>query len=423
MAALVRGRMSSTAAGFLRLRGGGCSWSRPAASKPFSSLPAEGMPPLPQQQQTPTRSRLETLDDPNDQKSGEEIETAAALSTVESATTAFVIDAGSLHSQVFQFRDVGGRTQQAGMPYRLHGDSTSLSLGRDVLATENFTIFFDALDRHLSTVRSLAQPLKMFIGATNGVRKNIERGEVSQSTIDKFSIAIRGRFGADATFEVLTGEQEAALEYAAATHVFGPLFAEAGKDSVKMLAGGGSSVQIVASPGHSVSLTLETKAWEGRARDAFSANGHPDLMLAEARAQFEAVVDGAAAELAPLVAEGAFVGMAMFGDLSELGYAGRWLSKASLQEALTKLIRELREGLVDGKESACWTAAQAKWKERLRNPPERALWAIGMVGLLRLLVLIQAFGEPCEFYFAPSSSLSELQPDWPLGYHRTGRLP
>ena len=327
----------------------------------------------------------------------------------------FVLDAGSLHTKLFQYIVVGKEVRSMAKPMKLLRDPrTSLSLGRDILATSDFDLFFSVLDATLGTRRA---PVRLFIGATNGVRKNLDRGEVTPRTINAFSAAVSARYGQHASFAVLTGEQEAACEYAAAAHVYGPLFAEHGMGDVRMLAGGGSSVQIMAGVNLAVSLTLETRPLEDAARAelASSSGCRPERVVSEARERFGSVISEAAAHLTPIVASGsAFVGIAMFSDLSDLGYADQWLSKLELMHVLSTLLDELIAGVADGTPSGAWRAAQAKWGKRLLEPPERALWSIGMIGLLRLLAVLKPFGDACMFYFpAPG----DPQPDWPLGYH------
>ena len=102
---------------------------------------------------------------------------------------------------------------------------------------------------------SIPPPLVVFIGATGGLREALSDGRVSDKSLDAFRSFLLASLPSYShnTFAVITGEDEAGWELAAAHIIYNPLvrqmFAVTGDQSVLpgqfgLFSGGGSSMQV-----------------------------------------------------------------------------------------------------------------------------------------------------------------------------------
>ena len=344
---------------------------------------------------------------------------------------AFVVDAGSRHTEVFAY-DQG----PDGMPVILHSaklrrdDQSLMTLGDTINdgSDETFELFFKLLSDTLAAFDSNGGPEPaIFIGATGGVRK-IRDSDAGARKVDQFARFCRCEHP-NVTFRVVEGLDEVRWEWTAAKALFHAAFEDAGHEGgVQLLAGGGSSVQVgirgmsTAEGGVSpVSMPLSV----GEVQDAFKADAAAAAgewpSLERSRQSLERVVDASWPHLrahAPI--RGGVLAMSGFADIAQLGFSERWISVEELKPLVDKTLDELLK-----QEGAGWDKAVEKWgKHRFwAEFPER-LWSIGAAGLLRLSVLLTRpglFRPSARLYFAdtppppPEGTAPRPKLTWPLG--------
>ena len=105
-------------------------------------------------------------------------------------------------------------------------------------------------------------PALVIVGATGGLRNMLSDGHISMASVAEFERALLvGMQGVHVKFEVVSGEQEADWELAAALLIYGPrqpiMFPE-GAAGFGLFSGGGSSVQVQASAGPPLSFAFST---------------------------------------------------------------------------------------------------------------------------------------------------------------------
>ena len=271
----------------------------------------------------------------------------------------YVVDCGSRHTEIHQLVATadGGLSETASCRLR-PGEYGNLPLG-DALMKECFVEeFLPLLKKELLALGWAAgrADAAVFIGATGGVRRLLQSGDVTAALLAEFEAALAGALGLAGasgrlTFAVLSGDDEARYEFAATRAIFAPLFAQHGKSAVHFLSGGGATCQFAyGSPPKLCSLDCATKDTE----KAIRAEGR--TALAPATAALETTVDawwptsGLPARLG-----GSFVGIEMHQDAAQLGFHSEFLSPPEVVRRIDRIVDDLLNQSGEG-----WAKAETK---------------------------------------------------------------
>ena len=274
----------------------------------------------------------------------------------------------------------------------------------------------------------------VYIGATAGIRSAITEGTITEERLAQFEALVRRALGERASFAIVSGEDEAALELRAVEYCVrgaagggsallgsggaGGGGGGGGGGRVGLMSSGGMSSQVVfplgGSGGGSVcALSLPTKLKkEGNLRclEGGAAQG-----LAAYTEYLERVVAAAAIDAAAAAAgagdsggklQGTFVLIEVLGSVGErVGIDRRVLSAAAATEALD---RYLAQWLQKAERATAAEVEAYTWKSVV--PATSALQA------RRLLELLD---PEAQLYFSRTFELAPghvLKPSWTLGY-------
>lgn len=274
----------------------------------------------------------------------------------------------------------------------------SVTVGRDVLKPGQFDGF---LKLFVSGLQGMGwqegDTTPIFLGATGGVRKLVLAG-FPEEKLSEFENALKTACGQNLRFEVITGDEEADCEHAAAKCAFEPLFQASNKTFTGLASGGGSSCQFAyGSPLQKHSLPLDMI----EPQDSIRKSG--ESAVSPVQAKYDEEIEKTCLK----GLEGCWVGIAMLEDLSQLGFSNRFISAGELRA----LLPELQKGLF-ARSGPYWDSAVGKWKDRVDK-----LWVIGLVNAVRFEAILKMFSDKAEFYFASQAPISLLRVTWPLGWY------
>jgi len=341
--------------------------------------------------------------------------------------TTYIIDSGSMHTTIFKYGfDAAAAASSAsgggaawhethnGQPKLMQGGHVrvvdpnggaegkggNVKLGDDVLKTGSFDLYLDLVSDGLRKL-GWQMGMKVFIGGTGGVRDLIKQGLVTEERVDEFRAALAARFGAQASFGVLSPDEEADYERRAAWYAFSDFIQKERHAPVALLSGGGSSVQVY------FEGKLASRSMPVRKKEQLIKKDSVDERLAGAREIEAAFVKEVHEPEGLPKMSGSFVGLNAFEDISQLGFGEKWLDRETMLRKLEKLEFDLIH-----REGKGWKEANTKWRARLTQ-----LWTIGAVGAMRLRVLLrECFNEDSTFYFANAPPGSKnIDVAWPLG--------
>ena len=339
---------------------------------------------------------------------------------MRSSRHVFVVDCGSRHTEIHHLvvEADGSIEETASDRVRPEGkEAGNVPLGSVLEAGTYKSEFFPVLLRGLFSLGWRDERrMSVFIGATGGVRKLRERGQLSDQQVADFEAALNEALPharCHLAFHILTGDDEARYELTATQHIFAPFFAAEGKGRVQFFSGGGATCQFGhGEPAELCSLNAHTKF----AQDVLKANMKAPLeekraVLAKVRQDYEKIVDEWwPASPLPQLLEGSYVGIEMHEDCAQLGFNNVFITPPQAVARIDQICEDLLAQQGDG-----WAKAMAKWKEWAGEN-----WVIGVAAALRLRAILRHFDDRSSLYFAKSAPGAQCKVSWPIGYVAAG---
>jgi hypothetical protein len=333
------------------------------------------------------------------------------------------------------------------------------ALQSEVTRQEFVSTLAEVMDSESST-------MPLTVGATGGLRKAVDDGDVTREQISQFKEALRTDFGERAVFRELSGSEEAQCELSAVQYIARhalpqsrPRYARAGTsviEEVGMLSCGGMSSQLAFShssqPTHSRDLTSGSSSIKAavdaqEAQQQLSATSwtftsfETNLLgaMAEMRSVgYRAGMGRMESRLWALMQDsklprltGTYVVVELMGTIGkEAGLADRLVPKREAVQLLSQHLnsmqliagKDLRVRLADdaaGSIAVNSSAINNPWERQRR--PESVSWFQEARPALTLLALtvIESFSAGAWFYFATKfevgSAQNVLRAQWPLG--------
>lgn len=197
-------------------------------------------------------------------------------------TVGMMLDCGSGHSSIIWYSECQGvirqlRRSKLRLPEGGNYKITD-AFERAVPIAESAAAFAGALRAEIADARSggIEQPDIIYVGATGGLRNMLSDGRVAPAALREFETSLldglSGAFGGQksvAKFGVISGEEEAAWELAAAELIYGDarnsMFSDAKVGGFGLFSGGGSSMQVQQAAGAPRSFPFST--WCGPEMD------------------------------------------------------------------------------------------------------------------------------------------------------------
>ena len=197
-------------------------------------------------------------------------------------TVGMMLDCGSGHSSIIWYSECQGvirqlRRSKLRLPEGGNYKITD-AFERAVPIAESAAAFVGALRAEIADARSggIEQPDILYVGATGGLRNMLSDGRVAPAALREFETSLldglSGAFGGQksvAKFGVISGEEEAAWELAAAELIYGDernsMFSDAKVGGFGLFSGGGSSMQVQQAAGAPRSFPFST--WCGPEMD------------------------------------------------------------------------------------------------------------------------------------------------------------
>jgi hypothetical protein len=273
---------------------------------------------------------------------------------------------------------------------------------------------------------TIPAPAIIYVGATGGLREGLDKGTIQESSLIEFRSALLGGLPKNSSLVVITGEEEAAWELAAANIIYGPSIETMFPNTTEqfgLFSGGGSSMQVQASSGVPYSWPFSTWCEEfgldeekGAATDAWLDGAKWGLWEASLLAK----LDNAVSSFEKRKFTGCFVITAMnHVAATAAGFAEIPITAAGaikrLRAALTQFKRGVGEpfqGFVDGKHAVHPTVYA--W---YCSMPPHHLARVGAMHICRLAHVLEKLFEPEARLFAPPAtnvSGGRLDCEWTL---------
>lgn len=377
----------------------------------------------------------------------DEAEEGRIRSSVQSSTVGIVLDAGSGHTSVLwyslepdgaafkvrQLRRANLKTAFAGgSSYRI---TDAFEDQRDECLADAAAQLADSLRAEIEegSAAGIPHPVLTIVGATGGLRNQLDSGKVDAKSVTRFESLLVSHLEASGKrmatrFFVITGEQEAAWELAAAHIMYGPLQAHmfpvappesraavgAGTISFRgaarfgLFSGGGSSMQIQANGGLPLSFPFST--WCSAEMDEALGAAHDAWKVAKAWEQWErslvASIDAAVAALpAGNKVSGCFVLTAMCHvAASAAGFAERPITAGEAVVELRAALAQFRAGRGEPYESfvAGRHAMHPTVLAWYSTSQPHHLARVGAMHLCRLAHVLERLFEPSARLYAPA---------------------
>ena len=208
-----------------------------------------------------------------------------ASASAKSSSVGMVLDCGSGHTSILWYSSgADGHVRQlrrSKLKLPEGGNYKLTDAFEKGTAWENAAAFADALLAEIADARATAgiaqQPDLVFVGATGGLRNMVGDGQVTLASVREFEASLLSRLARSARtvkFSIITGEEEAAWELAAAHLIYseargamfpGTEFRERGSGGFGIFSGGGSSMQVQEATGAPLSFPFST--WCGAEMD------------------------------------------------------------------------------------------------------------------------------------------------------------
>jgi len=239
------------------------------------------------------------------------------------------------------------------------------------------------------------------VGATGGLREAVESARVIQRDIEGFSGSVRERLGDRATFQILTGEEEAYAELIATRFVAKrKLGLGEGNAPVNFLSCGGMTSQI----GYGAETKFLSFTTNVKGGNTWALDNRKDLRTA--LATYESRVAKAMEAAGDLKLQGLFVGIEMLGFVGEIaGIEGQILSTNLAKKALATYRNEwLAKNDIPSKDRSEWT-----WRQVIHP-----VLATATLQLLSVLDENSQIMFQREFVFDGGHT---LVPSWTLGVY------
>ena len=305
--------------------------------------------------------------------------------------------------------------------FESHANSTFVAAD---FITRSAQIFADALRAEIEealTVEGIPAPDVILIGATGGLRNMLGDGRLSQSSVSEFERVLvsllQDSSRRSTRFAVITGEQEAAWELAAAHLIYGPqrqaMFpapaSEQERKRFGLFSGGGSSMQMVSGSG--VPLSFPFSTWCGPEMDealgAANDAWKDPAIWARWQSSLVSKIQAAKASLEGGALGGCYVLTAMnHVAASAAGFAEAPIRASEASARLAAALAQFRAGsgepfesFVNGGHSMhptvlAWYSSQ----------PPHHLARVGAMHICRLMLVIDALFEPEATLFAPAGT-------------------